>query len=124
MSDGAPKAYEADHTALVHVLWAAKHQGLSLDDADALASFVRSSDYHDAAGRQAVAQFARGLLGPRTDDLVLTPQVGVYLAEAEKVGGRSTWAMRYADEAHAHAGAARRLDRFTTALHDAAREPA
>jgi hypothetical protein len=119
---GAPKPHEADHTELVHVLWAAKHRGMSLADADALATFIRSSEYHDAVRRQAVAEFARELLGPRTDDLVLASQVGTYLAEAEKVGGRSTWAMRYSDEAHAHAEAARRLDRITAALHDAARE--
>lgn len=119
----APKPHEADHTELVHVLWAAEHRGLSLGDADALATFIRSSEYHDAVRRQAVAEFARELLGPRTDDLVLAAQVGTYLAEAEMVGGRSTWAMRYADEAHAHRGQARRLDRITAALHEAAREP-
>lgn len=32
-----PEVWRADHTALVHVLWEAKHTGLTVDDADELA---------------------------------------------------------------------------------------
>ena len=43
----APFEYwESDHTALVHVLWHAKHEGLNLvDDVDKIASLIRSSRY-------------------------------------------------------------------------------
>ena len=50
--------WEGDHTALVHVLWSAKHEGLTLDtDCDAIASMVMQSRWlakqrHDAAGEQ------------------------------------------------------------------------
>jgi len=40
--------WEDDHTALVHVLWDAKFQGLSIDDADALASQIMRSRWHKA----------------------------------------------------------------------------
>lgn len=35
--------WEGDHTALVHVLWHAKRQGLTLDSADDLASMILQS---------------------------------------------------------------------------------
>jgi hypothetical protein len=42
--DGPFQAWEGDHTALVHVLWSAKHDGLTLDkDADAIASMILRS---------------------------------------------------------------------------------
>ena len=40
---GPFEAWEGDHTALVHVLWAAKRSGLSLDDADAVAELILQS---------------------------------------------------------------------------------
>lgn len=41
---GPFKDYEGDHTALVHVLWAAKRRGLNLeDDADAIANMIMRS---------------------------------------------------------------------------------
>lgn len=41
------KPWDSDHTALVHVLWAAKRNGLTLDSADAaeLASFIMRSKW-------------------------------------------------------------------------------
>jgi hypothetical protein len=42
------KPWDSDHTALVHVLWSAQSRGMSLDDPDELASFIRQSDYHEA----------------------------------------------------------------------------
>lgn len=44
---GGPfEAWEGDHTALVHVLWAAKREGLTLEkDADAIASMVLNSRF-------------------------------------------------------------------------------
>jgi hypothetical protein len=40
---GPFEPWESDHTALVHVLWAAKRSGLSLDDADEIASRILQS---------------------------------------------------------------------------------
>lgn len=42
-TDGPFESWESDHTALVHVLWAAKWSGLSLDDADEIASRILQS---------------------------------------------------------------------------------
>lgn len=50
-----PDVWRGDHTALVHVLWEAKHQGLSLDDADELATLIRRSDYQRAVQELAAA---------------------------------------------------------------------
>jgi hypothetical protein len=45
-ADGPFEAWEGDHTALVHVLWAASRQGLTLEgDADAIASMVMRSQF-------------------------------------------------------------------------------
>lgn len=47
--------WEGDHTALVHVLWAAKHDGLTLaDDCDEIASMVLRSRFLAARIDQAV----------------------------------------------------------------------
>lgn len=38
------EVWEGDHTSLVHVLWAAKHRGLTLaDNADAIAEMIGRS---------------------------------------------------------------------------------
>jgi hypothetical protein len=37
--------WDSDHTALVHVLWAACHKGLTIDDTDELASFIKRSKW-------------------------------------------------------------------------------
>jgi hypothetical protein len=37
--------YDSDHTALVHVLWDARIDGLSLDDADEIASRIMRSKW-------------------------------------------------------------------------------
>lgn len=42
-TDGPFDYWESDHTALVHVLWAAKRAGLSIDDADAVAEMIMRS---------------------------------------------------------------------------------
>jgi hypothetical protein len=48
-TEGPFEDYESDHTALVHVLWAARRAGLTLEaDADAIASMIRRSRYHAA----------------------------------------------------------------------------
>jgi hypothetical protein len=42
--DGPYSDWEMDHTGLVHILWAAKHAGLTLEgDADKIASMVMRS---------------------------------------------------------------------------------
>ncbi|AEJ94162.1 hypothetical protein THIBAULT_46 [Mycobacterium phage Thibault] len=40
---GPFEPWEGDHTALVHVLWAARRAGLSLDDADEVAERILCS---------------------------------------------------------------------------------
>jgi hypothetical protein len=47
------KDWESDHTALVHVLWSAAHQGLTLDDADEIAHMVLGSRWMAAREHQA-----------------------------------------------------------------------
>lgn len=55
--DGPFEDWEGDHTALVHVLWSAKHDGLTLDkDADAIASMILRSRALAARTAQAIEQ--------------------------------------------------------------------
>lgn len=49
------QVWKADHTALVHELWAARHEGLTLDDADTLARFLRRSRYQWAVQERCAA---------------------------------------------------------------------
>jgi hypothetical protein len=54
--DGPFHPYESDHTGLVHVLWAAQREGLSLDrseDCDAIASLILRSRWHAATKAEA-----------------------------------------------------------------------
>lgn len=45
-TEGPYEYWEGDHTALVHVLWAAKHSGLTImDDADTIASMILRSRF-------------------------------------------------------------------------------
>lgn len=37
--------WDSDHTALVHVLWAAERQGLTISDPDALAAHIMGSKW-------------------------------------------------------------------------------
>lgn len=37
--------YDSDHTALVHVIWAAKREGLTVEKADELASKIMRSKW-------------------------------------------------------------------------------
>ena len=57
---GGPFDYwESDHTALVHVLGHAKHEGLSLDkDADRIATLIKGSRWHAASRHEAVLRAA------------------------------------------------------------------
>lgn len=50
-----PEVWRGDHTALVHVLWHAEHEGLTLDDADELARLIRGSEYQRAVQELAAA---------------------------------------------------------------------
>lgn len=43
MSDEPIQPYDSDHTALVHVLWTAKHDGVTIKDADVLARRIMQS---------------------------------------------------------------------------------
>jgi hypothetical protein len=53
--EGPFEAWEGDHTALVHVLWAAKHDGLTLaKDFDEIASMILSSRFLAARVSQAI----------------------------------------------------------------------
>lgn len=47
--------WDSDHTALVHVLWEAERKGLTVRDADELASLIMGSRW-----LRAVRQHARG----------------------------------------------------------------
>lgn len=44
-SDEQIQPYDSDHTALVHVLWEAQRKGLTVSDADALASHIMGSKW-------------------------------------------------------------------------------
>lgn len=47
--DGGFNPWDADHTSLVHILWACQHDGLTLaDDADKVAARIRSSNWMKA----------------------------------------------------------------------------
>lgn len=46
--------WDSDHTALVHVLWSARHKGLTLDRADELASQIMQSRWMKAVRIHAV----------------------------------------------------------------------
>ena len=51
-----------DHTSLVHVLWHARHSGLTLDsDADEIARLIRASRWHAATKSRAAAGGAEQL---------------------------------------------------------------
>jgi hypothetical protein len=45
--------YDSDHTALVHVLWAAKHEGITISDADELAAHIMRSKWTKAVRQHA-----------------------------------------------------------------------
>lgn len=46
--------WDSDHTALVHVLWAAAREGVTIKDADELASRIMASDWMRAVRVHAV----------------------------------------------------------------------
>ena len=53
--EGPYEAWEGDHTALVHVLWAAKHDGLTLEkDFDTIASMILHSRFLAARTQHAI----------------------------------------------------------------------
>lgn len=53
--------YDSDHTALVHVLWAIRRDGLTIDDFDEVASKIMQSRWMKAARLHAVEAHARSL---------------------------------------------------------------
>jgi hypothetical protein len=65
--------YDSDHTALVHVLWEAQRGGITVSDADELASHIMRSKWMRAVREHAVARRPanrnRDTL-PAVDDLV------------------------------------------------------
>lgn len=48
MPDTPIQPYDSDHTALVHVLWAAQREGLTLEKADDLAERIMTSRWMKA----------------------------------------------------------------------------
>jgi hypothetical protein len=48
--------YDSDHTALVHVLWDAQREGMTIRDADALAEHIMASKWMQAVEAHAKAQ--------------------------------------------------------------------
>lgn len=57
--DGPFEPYESDHTALVHVLWNAKHRGMTLDDADEVAELIGRSRWFAAVEADAASRAIR-----------------------------------------------------------------
>lgn len=49
-------SYDSDHTALVHVLWAAERDGVTIKDADELASRIMESKWMRAVKQHAKEQ--------------------------------------------------------------------
>lgn len=45
--------WDSDHTALVHVLWAARRSGITIGDADALAEHIMRSKWMKAIRQHA-----------------------------------------------------------------------
>lgn len=63
-TSGPFEPWESDHTALVHVLWAARRRGLSLeDDADQIASMILRSRWAAARADAAARAAAPATLG-------------------------------------------------------------
>jgi hypothetical protein len=56
MSDEQIKPYDSDHTALVHVLWAAERDGVTIRQADELASRIIRSKWMRAVRLHAAGQ--------------------------------------------------------------------
>lgn len=95
-SDGLPEAWQGDHTALVHVLWGAAAAGLTLEDADDLARFIRRSQYQWATQQLSAAGRAPVTFGGE-------PEEHVHLSGAEQ---EAIAAAKAADERAADAAAA------------------
>lgn len=56
------KPWDGDHTALVHVLWDCRHDGLTLkDDPDKVAARIHRSRWMDAVRRDARDELLREL---------------------------------------------------------------
>src|SRR5690606_1879434 len=77
--DGPFESWEGDHTALVHVLWAARHQGLTLDkDADTIASMILRSRFLAARIDAAIAEHgcetAQAILRAEAEGHILNAQ--------------------------------------------------
>lgn len=83
-TDGPFASWEGDHTALVHVLWSARHQGLTLaNDTDAIASMVMRSRFLAANRARPTADLSDAAGGG--DRLALAAQ---YEAEAATIRAR------------------------------------
>lgn len=73
--------WDSDHTALVHVLWSAQRKGLSISDADELASHIMQSEWMEAAlahAREREIEVLRDALkwARATFDLMAIPNYG------------------------------------------------
>lgn len=71
--------WESDHTALVHVLWSADHEGLTIKDADQVASMILNS-------RWMAATLDRGLSLLSEDRLMALPTIQKLMSQAWKRG--------------------------------------
>lgn len=53
-NDQEIQPWDSDHTALVHVLWAAEREGLSLDTPDDLAQYIMTSKWMRAVRQHTI----------------------------------------------------------------------
>lgn len=56
LADVEIKPWDSDHTALVHVLWAAQRGGITISDPDVLASHIMGSEWMRAVKDHARAR--------------------------------------------------------------------
>jgi hypothetical protein len=57
---GTMQPWDSDHTALVHVLWTAESKGLTIRDADELASHIMQSKWMHAVKFHAANEHISG----------------------------------------------------------------
>lgn len=104
--EGPFEYWEGDHTALVHVLWAAKHDGLTLEkDFDAIASMVLSSRFLAARTAQAIEVHDRAKAAA-----ALREAVDKEIADAERYERNAEQAQSELEEQTAGAAHPERLE--------------
>ncbi len=125
-TDGPFEAWEGDHTALVHVLWHAHHEGLTLEkDFDTIATMVMQSRFLTAHTAAAIDRdrVARAMAALRTEvDRIIT-EAERHEASATDERARETDAAGRGDDAEAARlhERAKKYERFAYDARDKAR---